>query len=238
MIACCNYPRELAHCASLRVEKRVTYRPTIADVDTELGLRERKKIATKTALHEAAMRLAVADGYDTVTVEAIADAAGVSRRTFSNYFTGKEEALLHGDSTRLASLLDSVEARPAEESAWPALRAGTDLVLAELQRRHLQRRDSGTDAGPGWLTRARLIRSHPALLAEQVATYASCERALAEEIERRLPGHRSTSRARVVAACFLAALRVGIQTWLDQPGDLTLRQCVDRALAEAGENFG
>ena len=198
-------------------------------------MREQKKIATKAALHEAAIRLAVRDGYDAVTVEAIADAAGVSRRTFSNYFGSKEEAVLYGDSRRLRALLDAVAARPAEDSAWTALRAATDSVLRELQRRRRERRD---DDGPDWLTRARLIRSHPALLSRQVATYASFERDLADEIVRRMPPESgSAMRARIIAACFLAALRVGTQTWLDHSDDASLPEITDQALAEAGRSF-
>src|SRR3954468_11132152 len=77
------------------------------------GLRERKKAATRHALHEAAVRLAIAHGPDRVTVEAIADEAGVSRRTFSNYFANKEEALLYGDHQRIRAMVEMVRARPA-----------------------------------------------------------------------------------------------------------------------------
>ncbi|NEE10887.1 TetR family transcriptional regulator, partial [Streptomyces sp. SID7499] len=58
-----------------------------------------------------------------VTVEAVADAAGISRRTFSNYFTSKEDALLYGEEQQIRALVRSVRDRPAEEPAWPALRA-------------------------------------------------------------------------------------------------------------------
>ncbi|MEE3922160.1 TetR/AcrR family transcriptional regulator [Micromonospora sp. BRA006-A] len=85
------------------------------------GLRERKKAATRLALHEAALSLAVEHGPDRITVEAIADAANVSRRTFSNYFGGKEEALFHGDTLRLRRLLRLVADQPAELSPWAAL---------------------------------------------------------------------------------------------------------------------
>ncbi|HSZ46983.1 MAG TPA: helix-turn-helix domain-containing protein, partial [Streptosporangiaceae bacterium] len=48
-------------------------------------MRERKKIATRQALGVAAMKLAIARGLDNVLVEDIAEAAGVSPRTFNNY---------------------------------------------------------------------------------------------------------------------------------------------------------
>ncbi len=83
----------------------------------EIGLRERKKAATRQALYEAAVRQALAHGLERSTVEAIADEAGVSRRTFSNYFTGKEEVLLYGEHQRVRALVEMVQARPAEEPA-------------------------------------------------------------------------------------------------------------------------
>ncbi|MFC7760808.1 TetR/AcrR family transcriptional regulator [Catellatospora bangladeshensis] len=76
-------------------------------------LRERKKEATRQALHEATLRLALERGLDAVTVDAVADEAGVSRRTFSNYFANKEDALLHGDRVRVTRLLERLRARPS-----------------------------------------------------------------------------------------------------------------------------
>ena len=82
-------------------------------------LRDRKKAATADALYRAAVRLAIARGLDDVTVEAIADEAEVSRRTFSNYFANKEDALLHGDRARMRRLLDELRGghRPRRRGA-------------------------------------------------------------------------------------------------------------------------
>lgn len=59
-----------------------------------LPLRERKKAETWAALHEAAASLALRHGVDQTTVEAIATRAGVSPRTFFNYFEVKEDAIV------------------------------------------------------------------------------------------------------------------------------------------------
>ena len=59
------------------------------------SLREAKKEATRRALADAAARLALSGGSDAVTVGAIAEAAGVSARTFHNYFTSAADALLY-----------------------------------------------------------------------------------------------------------------------------------------------
>jgi AcrR family transcriptional regulator len=191
------------------------------------GLRERKKSATRQALHEAALSLAMVHGPDRVTVEAIADAANVSRRTFSNYFASKEEALLYGDHLRMRLMLDLVHGRPASESPWTALTGG-----ARELHRQIGERD------PQWVAQTRLAREHPALLAQQVTTYAALERELAVEVAARMaPGTATVMRARLIAGAFLAALRVAVQVWLDQPPGTPLADLVQQALGDTRERF-
>lgn len=94
------------------------------------GLRERKKLDTRRALSDAALKLALDGGFDTVTREAIADLAGVSLRTFNNYFTGKYEALAYRQSERLRRSIEVLRARPADEPLWTSV---TESVLAPLE---------------------------------------------------------------------------------------------------------
>lgn len=197
-------------------------------VDTAtVGLRERKKAATRQALHEAALRLAIEHGLDGVTSEAVADAVGVSRRTFSNYFANKEEAVLHGDQVMMRLLLDLVHARPAGEPAWPALAASTRQLLVHLG-----------DRDPDWVARIRLIRRHPALAAYQVAMYASFEQDLAAAVRTRMPtADGADMRPRLVAASYLAALRIAVGTWLDRPAGTSLSELVDQALQGVAASF-
>ncbi|GLB65623.1 TetR family transcriptional regulator [Arthrobacter mangrovi] len=62
------------------------------------GLRERKRAATRLAITDAARALTAAHGISGFTVEQLCEEVGVSRRTFFNYFPGKEDAIL-GDPT-------------------------------------------------------------------------------------------------------------------------------------------
>jgi AcrR family transcriptional regulator len=119
-------------------------------VDETTGLRERKKAATRHALHEAALRLAAEHGLEHVTVEAIADAANVSRRTFSNYFSGKEEALFHGDAERLRRMLELLAAQPADELPWPTRSRPTRRSRASWRRSSAGACPAGTSScAPG-----------------------------------------------------------------------------------------
>lgn len=85
------------------------------------GLRERKKLRTRAELSWAAIRLVVERGYDDVRVEDIAAAAGVSTRTFNNYFPSKGEAIAARHLDRFLEVADNVRARPAAEPLWTAL---------------------------------------------------------------------------------------------------------------------
>lgn len=93
------------------------------------GLRERKKLTTRRALSDAALSLVFERGLDNVTREDIANRAGVSLRTFTNYFAGKYDALAYRQIERLQQSIDMLRTRPAEEPLWTAI---TESVLAPL----------------------------------------------------------------------------------------------------------
>jgi AcrR family transcriptional regulator len=85
------------------------------------GLRERKKSDTRRALSDAAMELAFAQGFDSVTREAIANLAGVSLRTFNNYFAGKYEAVAYRQLERMRRSLNSFREWPVDAPLWTAI---------------------------------------------------------------------------------------------------------------------
>ena len=94
------------------------------------GLRERKKLDTRRALSDAALKLAFEGDFDAVTREAIAELAGVSLRTFNNYFTGKYEALAYRQAERLRRSIALLRQRPADEPLWTSI---TAAVLGPLE---------------------------------------------------------------------------------------------------------
>jgi AcrR family transcriptional regulator len=95
-----------------------------------LGLRERKKADTRRALSDAALKLAFENGLDAVTREEIANLAGVSLRTFNNYFTGKYEALAYRQAERLRRSIAALRERPADEPLWTSI---TESLLQPLE---------------------------------------------------------------------------------------------------------
>ncbi|HEY6597495.1 MAG TPA: TetR family transcriptional regulator [Asanoa sp.] len=187
------------------------------------GARDRKKAATADALHRAAMRLAVAHGLSNVTVEAIADEADVSRRTFSNYFANKEDAVLHGNRAGMRRMVEELRDRPADEPPWLALRRSVAVLFK-----------TDEDPDPQWVAQTRLVRRQPSLHAAQFSLQAAYEHDLAEELGRRV---RDPLRARLTAAAHLAAVRVGIDVWLERGGAEPLGVLVDRMIAQMGERF-
>lgn len=125
--------------------------------DPSLGLRERKKADTRRALSDAALRLALEHGIDQVTREAIADLAGVSVRTFNNYFTGKYEAMAYRQNERLRRSLDAMRARPADEPLW------TSLAEAMLEPLELEFGGSGGAPSRSELAEIRKLLMNPAI---------------------------------------------------------------------------
>ena len=170
------------------------------------GLRERKKAETRQALMTAAVRLAEQLGPDRVTVEAIAEAAGVSARTFFNYFPSKEDAIIGINPEETSDLLDDLASRPAEESPLEALHA---MALAAVARLEAKADDMAT--------RHRLTQAHPSLAMRRAARFSEVERAVAGEIARRtgLDVDRDPYPM-LAAATALIAIRVAMAAWQER----------------------
>ncbi|HIW90683.1 MAG TPA: TetR/AcrR family transcriptional regulator [Candidatus Corynebacterium avicola] len=85
--------------------------------DSTVSLREQKKQETRRSLARAAAGLLHREGSDGMTVAAVAEAAGVSPRTFHNYFPRREDALLFFLEDTISDWREQVESAPEDESA-------------------------------------------------------------------------------------------------------------------------
>lgn len=187
------------------------------------GLRERKKIATRHAIGIAAMRLAIERGLENVLVEDIAAAAGVSPRTYNNYFGNKYEAICSLAADRATRTGWALRERPAGEPLWDSIRA---TVLAEY--------DAG-DPDPEWVSGVRLVTSAPELQGEYLKARSAMERELAAAIAARVGDGLMPV---VVAAAVNAAVELGVSRWLDAGGAETVHNSVENALDELESIIG
>ncbi|WP_328455481.1 acyl-CoA-like ligand-binding transcription factor [Amycolatopsis sp. NBC_00438] len=176
------------------------------DLDTG-GLRERKKQETRVALSWAAIRLTVERGLDNVRVEDIAAEAGVSTRTFSNYFGSKGEAIAARQYDRSRAIAAALRERPAGEPLWEAV---THAVLTGFALG-----ESGQKPDRAWIEGVRLMVAEPALQGEmhKAVTAGEAEFALAVA-ERTGTDAAADVYPQLVAAVVGAAHHVVIQQWL------------------------
>ena len=164
------------------------------------GLREKKKEATRQALREAALRLALERGPDNVRVDDIADAAGVSPRTYNNYFSSREQAIVAAvTAEREARVAAAVAARPATVRL-------SDAVVGAIVEQY-------TDPGSHDPRALLLITTRPALRDAFLGTAAGIEDSLTAVIAERI-GDNGQLTARVLSASVAAAVRVALGQWV------------------------
>jgi AcrR family transcriptional regulator len=191
-------------------------------------LRERKKVATRQALGVAAMRLAMERGLDNVLVEDIADAAGVSARTFNNYFASKYEAICALAFDRAMRVGAALRDRPANEPIWDAI---TGAVMSEYGAA-----DRALDEQ--WMAGIRLVTSTPALTGEYLKVQAMTQYSMAEAIALRMGAKSAGSMfPRTLAAAVTAAIQAAMERWLHADPPVALAPLVRRALRQLADGM-
>jgi AcrR family transcriptional regulator len=145
-------------------------------VDSEPGLRERKKLKTHAAISDAAIALFMEHGFDKVSVVQVAEAAEVSKRTLFAYFPAKEDLVVHRLADHEAETARVVRSREPGTAPLTALR--------EHFLRGLRDRDpvTGLNDHPQVRKLYRLILDTPALVARMDRFKSGAERALAQAL--------------------------------------------------------
>lgn len=140
-----------------------------------MGLRERKRQQTRQKLISAAMRLFEKKGYEQTTVAEIAAAAGVSTKTFFNYFASKDEVLFPHLSRRIDAAVALIEQRAPDDQMADVLMAAMEHMLA----------DALIEEVDGGLAAVRLpIMSVPAVQAATLHRYFLAEARLARALQQ------------------------------------------------------
>jgi len=187
------------------------------------GLRERKKLATRQALSSAALRLCLDRGVENVTIEDITDAAGVSVRTFRNYFASKYEAITAIGADRARRIGASLLERPAGEPLWQAL---TSAVLEHYQ---------GTEQtyGAETMSALRLVLASPGVRGEYLKINSEIQNALAAAIAQRTGTDLAADMfPQILAGAVTAASQVALRHWYAADPPVPLRPILERALQQ------
>ncbi|TWH77185.1 TetR family transcriptional regulator [Azomonas agilis] len=169
------------------------------------GLRERKRRETSQRIAETALQLFLTHGYNSTTLDAVAEAAGISRRTFFSYFKSKEDIILFGLEADMAELIaDLLKTSPD----IPPLDVVRDVMVQRIAR-HTTEQMTAID---------NLMLSSESLLARKQGFYLKQEQAIFSALCEvwRQPERRTALR--MVAMVSIGAMRVAIQAWREQTG--------------------
>jgi len=186
------------------------------------SIREQTREVVRSLLARTALELFAENGYDNTTVEEVAAAAGVSRRTLFNYFRTKEDLALNGLAEQGELIAERYAARPAGEDLWSSLRAAFQ-VLEEIDTTPERRLEFVT-----------LLFGSESLRAGHAEKQARWQDLLAPLIEPRLPasGHRALE-ARAIAGTAITCLQAALAEWVEQGGRVDLFGLYDIAVRAA-----
>jgi AcrR family transcriptional regulator len=195
--------------------------------DRAAGKRERRKRATLLELRVAAIDLSARRGFSNVTVEDIAGAAGVSVRTFFNYFESKEAALVGGDPGFIESLRAGLTVLPRTMPPLAALR----LVILARARDMTDELAASPAQEAALLRRMAVVQADPGLLAAHTRQLAAVERELRETLVTWLGGDaRVEPYAALLAASVMGAMRIAGMCWSARGGELPADEVTGAAL--------
>lgn len=183
-----------------------------------LGRREQHKRSTRRALEDAALTLFARDGFDATTVEAIAERAEVSPRTFFRYFSTKDEVLDMGWAARRERILALLLTAPEDLGDLGAAVWVLERIAVELEPERDRVR-----------LRAVAAATSPALRGRSAEALTAWEVAVALGLGRRRGLERPDEAASVAAALALGLWGWATRRWLHQGSGVPLRDLVRTA---------
>jgi AcrR family transcriptional regulator len=210
-------------CRSGYREPMDTATPTDATPTDAIGppdRRARNRARTRRALIDAAIEWFAAEGFGAVSVERIADAAGVSPRTFFRYFPTKEDVVF-ADYEAEFDAWDEVTATPQPgEPLLETIRRGAHRVVADYE--------ADPERWDRWFA---LVVAEPALQRRMLESQARL-RARATVALARLLGVDSATdpRPAALASAAMAATEAASRAWYAAGKPRPRREAIDEAL--------
>ncbi|MFI1480914.1 TetR/AcrR family transcriptional regulator [Streptomyces sp. NPDC020747] len=184
----------------------------------QLGLRERKKIKTRTAIRDATYRLIEEQGYDATTIEQIAELAEVSPSTVFRYFPTKEDIVLTDEYDPL--LESELRARPTDEPPMDSLR----YVLKKAVSVGM------ADDPEVTRVRTRLMAEVPAVRSRMMESMSVTGHLLCQVIGERTDRDPGSFEVRVFAMSLVGGLMEVSLYWAEHHHEDDFADLVDRAL--------
>lgn len=185
-----------------------------------LGRREQNKIDTRRAIADAAFDLARTVGPGAFTVDQIAERAGVSRRTFFNYFHSAEEALTVRTDSFLELAIQVFATLPPDEPLFDSMiSCFTETTRMEGLAQH------------GELF--RMAEGNPDLLRAQLHSWERAEGRIVDALRGRLGSGASTLYLTAIVGCVLSCTKAALRDWAAAPqsGDHSGAELESRILA-------
>lgn len=171
----------------------------------------RKPVTSKDELSHVALTLFNLRGFDRVTVDDIAAAAGIGRRTFFRYFASKNDLPWGDFEALLERMADYLRALPAEQP----LAAGLCSAVIEFNR-------FPPEEAPYHRQRMELLLHVPTLLAHSTLRYEAWRRVVAEHAARRLEVPEDSLKPQAIAWALLGLCLAAYEQWLrSDTADLT-----------------
>jgi AcrR family transcriptional regulator len=184
---------------------------------TPNDLRERKRQLTLDRITEAGLKLFIENGYEATTLDAIAAASGISRRTFFYYLKSKEDVLLAHESGKFPQALRPIFLKQSPEESPIAAARKTFLVLASMY----ETKES--------ILADQILRSIEALRLRKEALLIQMEDVLAEAMYELWPDPARRSALRLDAMLAIGSLRVAKEHWRQEEAAYPLTRYIDEA---------
>lgn len=186
--------------------------------DKSEGLRQRKRRDTTQRIVAEAMRLFVAQGFEATSLDAVAAAAGISRRTFFNYFTSKDDILISLQAGLCEVIVEGVAAAPQGMRPLEAVGFAFQRLAGQIPADEMLAID-------------RMMRSNAAVQAAKQASYAAHEQKLLAALRIRWPEPEQATALRLVAMVSIGALRLSLETWAREGGGCSFASLLQDAIA-------
>jgi TetR/AcrR family transcriptional regulator, regulator of mycofactocin system len=187
--------------------------------------RGRPRGTSARALELIALRLFTEQGFEETTVDQIASAAGVSRRTFFRYFDSKSDVLWNEFDAEVETIRGLLSETPEDLSIMEGIRR------AVLAANHYRAADV-----PELRMRMNLLSSVPELVASGAIHYDAWERAVIDFVARRSGQPARSLYPLAVGRAVLAACRAGFDRWAAR-ADADLTVYLDAALRALAAGF-